>query len=68
MKKKLLSLLLILVLVLVPIAATACNGGGSNDPDNPGNDKSTGKIRFWAYGDQTVKDAMTAMVDAYNSG
>lgn len=69
MKKKLLSLLLILVLVLVPIAATACNGGGGgNDPNNPGNDKSTGKIRFWAYGDQTVKDAMSAMVDAYNNG
>mgnify|MGYP004522693945 CR=1 FL=1 len=59
MKKKFFSFLLALVLVLVPIAATGCGG----DSDN-----ATGKIRFWAYGDQTVKDAMTAMVEKYNSG
>lgn len=59
MKKRLFSFLLVLMLACVPIVATGC-GGDKND--------ASGKIRFWAYGDQTVKDAMTAMVDAYNAG
>ena len=59
MKKRLFSFLLVLMLACVPIVATGCAG---KDKD------ASGKIRFWAYGDQTVKDAMTAMVDAYNAG
>ena len=59
MKKRIFSLLLVIALACVPIIATGCS---------PKDESATGKIRFWAYGDQTVKDAMTAMVEAYNNG
>lgn len=57
MKKKFVSILLAVMLAVVPFAVTGCK---------PDDDEAT--LRFWGYGDQTAKDAYTAMVNAYNAG
>lgn len=59
MKKKILCVLLAVFLIAVPLSGCGGPGGGVGGTTN---------LRFWGYGDQTVKDAMDAMVDAYNAG
>ena len=56
MRKKMISVALATILGVASLA-TAC-----------GESKDSSSLRFWGYGDQTVKDAMSAMVDAYNEG
>ncbi|MBQ8685556.1 MAG: extracellular solute-binding protein [Clostridia bacterium] len=55
-KRRILSLALATLLVAPSMAGCA---GGSTDSES---------LRFWGYGDATVKDAFNAMVDAYNNG